>query len=244
MKTRKGGNLATRVGRAMGIYHEPSTSNLMRNFFAIHEQLYVNVRPILREWVVETNLTKKVERDGRKAVLQLVKLDPRYEQVFLEIYCKVFKKYNPHFEIIVDFETTVRNFVDSKHKQDVAVIETLTIYAQKYLSRDKKIPNNLYDYMMDWIDVTEVLNPTGEIVRLKNTIKGKNSGENDPSWDSFLNWLPKPPKPPKLVRVGGDPNKEPTYAPNPVIFDIFITIVEVLIKVFIILVSGGMVNPF
>lgn len=127
MKTRKGGGIFTQIGRRFGIYDGPSTSKLMSNFLEIYGQRYVNVRPILKDWTVEKMI------QGKNILL----LDPRYEEVFVEIYCKVFRSFIHPFSIIQDFKAKVDKYNSSKTKEDNFLIETLTIYVQKYVKQGK-----------------------------------------------------------------------------------------------------------
>jgi hypothetical protein len=236
MRTRKGGNIFTQVGRRFGLYHGPSTSKLMRNFLEIYGQPYVNVRPILKEWTVEKMI------QGKSILL----LDPRYEQVFVEIYCKVFRSFIHPFSVIFDFKTKVDKFNSSKTKEDNFLIETLTIYVQQYIKQNEKIPANAYDWLMDWIDYMETFKPSSEIYNLKRAMMDHRSEINDPKFDAIF-LLPKAP-----VRTGGEPTETdkkvkdpPIYvAPDPVILEIFLNIIVFLIKLFIVLLSGGTVNPY
>ena len=122
MKTQKG--IFTQVGR-FGLYHDPS-SKLMNNFLEIYGQEFVNVRPIFKEWT--------------KIIQGKLVLDSRYEDVFVEIYCKVFDSFIQPFDIIYDFKAKVDKYNSSKTKENHFLIETLTIYVQKYIKQEKKIP--------------------------------------------------------------------------------------------------------
>jgi hypothetical protein len=236
MRTRKGGGIFTQVGRRFGLYHGPSTSKLMSNFLEIYGQPYVNVRPILKDWTLEKNV------DGKLV------LDPRYEEVFVEIYYKVFRSsFFAPFGVIKDFKAKVDKFNSSKTKEDNFLIETLTIYVQKYVKQEQKIPANAYDWLMDWIDYMETFKPSSEIYNLKKAMIGHRSDIDDPKWSSIF-LLPKAP-----VRTGGEPTETepegvkdpPIYvAPDPVVFEIFLNIIVFLIKLFVVILSGGTVNPY
>jgi hypothetical protein len=237
MRTRKGGNIFTQVGRRFGLYHGPSTSKLMSNFLEIYGQPYVNVRPILKEWTVEKMI------QGKSILL----LDSRYEEVFIEMYVKIFHKFIHPFSVIFDFKAKVDKYNSSKTKEDIFLIETLTIYVQKYVKQGKegqKIPANAYDWLMDWIDYMETFKPSSEIYNLKKAMIGHRSDIDDPKWSSIF-LLPKAP-----VRTGGEPTETsvkdpPIYiAPDPVVFEIFLNIIVFLIKLLVVLLSGGMVNPY
>jgi hypothetical protein len=73
---------------------------------------------------------------------------------------------------------------------------------------------------------------------------GHRSDIDDPKWSSIF-LLPKAP-----VRTGGEPTETsvkdpPIYiAPDPVVFEIFLNIIVFLIKLLVVLLSGGMVNPY
>ena len=237
MKTRKGGNIFTQVGRRFGLYHGPSTSKLMSNFLEIYGQSYVNVRPILKEWTLEKNVEGKLV------------LDSRYEEVFVEMYVKIFHKFIHPFSVIFDFKAKVDKYNSSKTKEDNFLIETLTIYVQKYVKQGKsgqKIPANAYDWLIEWIDYMETFKPSSEIYNLKKAMIGNRGDIVDPKFDAIF-LLPKAP-----VRTGGEPietdkkvKDPPIYiAPDPVVFEIFLNIIVFLIKLFVVLLSGGMVNPY
>ncbi len=226
MKTRKGGNIFTQVGRMVGIYHGPSTSKLMRNFLEIYGQPYVNVRPILKEWTV-----LKVIR-GETILL----LDSRYEAVFLEIYCKVFQSFNPLFGIIQDFKIKVNKFNENKTKEDNSLIVTLTVYVQKYVKQEQKIPANAYDWLMDWIDYMETYKPSAEITALKRVMIGNRSDTVDSKFDA-LSLLPKAP-----ARKGGGPENTLSYVADPIFIELFLNTIIFLIKLLVL--SGGTLNTF
>jgi hypothetical protein len=203
----------------------------MSNFVEIYGQRYVNVRPILKDWVVLTN--------GE------LSLDPRYEEVFIEIYVKVFYEFIHPFSI-KGFKEKVEKYNASKSKENNFLIETLTLYVQKYIKQEKKIPANAYDWLMDWIDYMETFKPSSEIYNLKRAMMDHRSEINDPKFDAIF-LLPKAP-----VRTGGEPTETdkkvkdpPIYiAPDPVVFEIFLNIIVFLIKLFVVILSGGMVNPY
>jgi len=234
MRTRKGGNIFTQVGRRFGLYHGPSTSKLMSNFLEIYGQPYVNVRPILKEWTVEKMIQGKLV------------LDSRYEEVFVEIYCKVFDSFIQPFSVIHDFKAKVDKYNSSKTKENHFLIETLTLHVQKYVKQDKKIPANAYDWIMDWIDYMEMFKPSSELSNLKKAMIGHRTDIIDPKFDAIF-LLPKAP-----VRTGGEPTETETgvkdppiyIAPDPVVFEIFLNIIVFLIKLLVVLLSGGMVNPY
>ena len=230
MKTRKGGNLITQTARSFGLYHEPSTSKLMRNFLEIYGQPYVNVHPILKEWVVE----KVVQ--GKRVLL----LDSRYEAIFLEMYCKVFTTFIQPFSVIYDFKSKVEKYSKDKKQEYTSALETLTIYVQKYIKQEKKIPANAYDWLMDWIDYMETFKPSAELSNLKKSMIGNRSDQEDPRWNSIF-ILPKAP-----VRTGGDPDKkDPIHiSPDPIVIEIFLNIIIFVVKLLLVLLSGGIVNPF
>lgn len=228
MKTRKGGNIFTQVGRMVGVYHGPSTSKLMRNFLEINEQKYVNVRPILKEWTVLTVIR------GQHVLL----LDSRYEGVFLEIFCKVFRKYDHRFDIIQQFEKKVNDFNANKTKENNSLIETLTLYVQRYIKQEKKIPSNAYDWLMDWIDYMETFKPSAEISALKKSMLGNRSDVPDPKFDAIF-LLPKAP-----VRKGGGPDGKTSVAADPVFVDLFLNTIVFLIKLLVAILSGGTLNTF
>ena len=231
MRTRKGGNIFTQVGRRFGLYHGPSTSKLMSNFLEIYGQEFVNVRPILKEWTDKNTQGKLV-------------LDKRYEEVFVEIYCKVFDIFIQPFDIIYDFKAKVDKYNSSKTKENNFLIETLTIYVQKYIKQEKKIPANAYDWLMDWIDYMESFKPSSEIYNLKKAMIGNRGDIVDPKFDAIF-LLPKAP-----ARTGGEPTETdekdpPIYvAPDPIVIEIFLNIIVFLIKLFVVILSGGMVNPY
>lgn len=233
MRTRKGGNIFTQVGRRFGLYHGPSTSKLMSNFLEIYGQPYVNVRPILKEWTVEKIIKGK----------SILLLDSRYEEVFIEIYCKVFHTFIPPFSVIFEFKAKIDKYNLSKTKEDNFLIETLTLYVQRYVKQEKKIPSNAYDWLMDWIDYMETFKPSSEIYNLKKAMIGNRSETVDPKFDAIF-LLPKAP-----VRTGGEPETDkkdpPIYiAHDPIVFEIFLNIIVFLIKLFVIVLSGGTVNPY
>jgi hypothetical protein len=224
MKTRKGGNIFTQVGRMVGVYHGPSTSKLMRNFLEIYGQPYVNVRPILKEWTVE----KVVQ--GKSILL----LDSRYEAIFLEMYCKVFQKFIPPFSVIYDFKNKVNKFNENKYKEDNSLIETLTLYVQKYIKQEKKIPANAYDWLMDWVEYMESVNPSAEISTLKKAMVGNRSDTVDPKFNAII-LLPKAPD-----RKG----PEPINVADPIFIELFLNAIVFLMKLLVVILSGGTLNTF
>jgi len=166
-------------------------------------------------------------------------LDSRYEAIFLEMYCKVFTTFIPPFHVIYDFKAKVERYTKDKKQEYASAVETLTLYVQKYIKQEKKIPANAYDWLMDWIDYMETFKPSAEVSNLKKAMLGNRSDEVDPRWDS-ISLLPKAP-----VRTGGKPEKEPIYvSQDPVMVDIFLNIIVFVVKLLLVLLSGGMVNPF